>query len=111
MAQGTLMLHPARTQRLTLEGLAEAAGFHPELVARLVDYGLVQPVAVEEHLLWFDVAAVRRLQTIRRLREDLGINLPGIAVILDLLDRLAALEREVARLRQPETAATIYIEI
>jgi hypothetical protein len=34
------------------------------------------------------------------LRADLGVNLPGVAVILDLVDRLAALQRELARLRE-----------
>ena len=31
------------------------------------------------------------LRVIERLRRDLGVNLAGIAVILDLLDRLTAL--------------------
>jgi DNA-binding transcriptional MerR regulator len=44
--------------------------------------------------MFFDAAAVPRLRTIRRLRENLGINVAGIAVVLDLLDKLAALQRE-----------------
>jgi len=36
---------------------------------------------------------------IERLRRDIGINLSGIATILDLLDRLTALQRENAWLR------------
>jgi hypothetical protein len=34
-----------------------------------------------------------------RLRRDLGANLPGVAVILDMLDRIAALQREIRWLR------------
>jgi hypothetical protein len=37
---------------------------------------------------------------IERLRRDLGANLPGIAVILDLLDRLSALQHEVEQWRR-----------
>jgi DNA-binding transcriptional MerR regulator len=44
--------------------------------------------------LFFDAAAVPRLRTIRRLRENLGINVAGVAVILDLLEKLQALQRE-----------------
>jgi hypothetical protein len=40
------------------------------------------------------------LITIARLRSDLGVNLHGVAVILDLVDRLATLERELTWLRQ-----------
>ena len=42
----------------------------------------------------FEVAAVPRLRLIKRLRCDIGVNLAGIAVILDMLDRLCALQRE-----------------
>lgn len=95
-----LMTHPAAQGRLTLEALAEAAGLHPELVERFVAYGLLEPITVEERAVWFDLIAVRRLRTIRRLREDLGINLPGVSVVLDLLGRIESLQRELAELRR-----------
>lgn len=95
-----LMAHPAAQGRLTLEALAEAAGLHPGLVERFVAYGLLEPIAVEERVVWFDLIAVRRLRTIRRLREDLGINLPGVSVVLDLLGRIESLQRELAELRR-----------
>ena len=44
--------------------------------------------------MFFDGAAVPRLRMIRRLREELGVNLAGIAVILDLRDKLRTLQRE-----------------
>src|SRR4051794_24432160 len=95
-----LMLHPAVGQRLTLEALAAAADLHSGLVEKFVVYGLLEPVTVEERVVWFDVRAVRRLRTIQRLRQDLGINLPGIAVVLDLLERVEALQRDRANLRR-----------
>ena len=94
-----LMLHPALDQRLTLEALADAADLHPDLVERFVAYGLLESVSVEERVRWFDVRAVGRLRKIQRLRDDLGINLQGIAVVLDLLERIEDLQRELANLR------------
>jgi DNA-binding transcriptional MerR regulator len=35
-------------------------------------------------------ATLRRIRTIRSLGEDLGINLPGIGVILHLLDQMSS---------------------
>jgi DNA-binding transcriptional MerR regulator len=96
MPRKELMLHPAVQHRLTLEALAEAVGLHPGLVERFVAYGLLEPAAVTERVNWFDLTAVRRLRTIRRLREDLGINLAGIAVVLDLLGRIESLKYEPA---------------
>ncbi len=36
----------------------------------------------------YDHAAIRRIRVIRALAEDLGVNLPGIGVVLHLLDQL-----------------------
>ena len=37
----------------------------------------------------YDPATLDRVRLIRRLAEELEVNLPGIGIILDLLDRLA----------------------
>jgi DNA-binding transcriptional MerR regulator len=38
----------------------------------------------------YSQSTLRRIRTIRSLGEDLGINLPGIGVILHLLDQKAS---------------------
>jgi MerR family transcriptional regulator/heat shock protein HspR len=83
-------------QRLTLEALAERAGLHPAVVERFIDCGLIEPSAREGARLFFDEEAVPRLRMIERLRDNLGINLAGIAVILNLRDRVSALQHENA---------------
>jgi MerR family transcriptional regulator, heat shock protein HspR len=85
-------------QRLTLEDLALHAAMHPAMVERLVEFGLVTPMRQEGANL-FDPSAVSRLRTIGRLRRMLGINLAGISVILDLVDKIRALQRENENLR------------
>jgi MerR family transcriptional regulator, heat shock protein HspR len=86
-------------EQLTLEMLASAAEIHPGLVEQFVAYGLLEPVEWAGSMLLFDAAAVPRLQMILRLRRDTGVNLAGIGMILDLLDRLHNLERENKWLR------------
>jgi DNA-binding transcriptional MerR regulator len=85
--------------QLTLERLAAAADVHPGLVEQIVAYGLLEPVEWVGPVLLFDAAVVPRLQIIMRLRRDTGVNLAGISMILDMLERLRALERENRRLR------------
>lgn len=85
---------------LTLSDLSSAAGVHPDLVEQFVSYGLLEPVSGSAGTLLFAASAVERLECIVRLRRDLGINLPGIAVILEMRDRLQALQRELERLRK-----------
>ena len=85
--------------QLTLEMLAATAGIHPGLVERFVAYGLLEPVEWVGPMPLYDAAAVPRLRMIMRLRRDTGVNLAGIGMIMDLLDRLRALERENQWLR------------
>ena len=85
---------------MTLEALASGAGMHPALVERFVEFGLIEPIEREGSTLLFDPSAIPRLRMIRRLRESLGINLAGIAVIQDLLDRLCAVQLENEALRK-----------
>lgn len=87
---------------LTLEDLASEAGVHPELVEKFVSYGLIEAVEECGGRPLFARAAVERLRSIVRLRRDLGVNLAGIAVILEMKDRIRALEEELERLRRGE---------
>lgn len=67
---------------------------HPELLALLQELGIVETAGD-----YMESRYVRRLYKIMRLRERLGINLNGAAVIVELLERIEALEEEVERLK------------
>jgi len=87
-------------EQLSLDALAACAGVHPARIEYFVEYGLIEPVARTGTQWLFDTACIARLRMIERLRRDLGANLAGIAVILDLLDRLTTLQREVEQWRR-----------
>lgn len=67
---------------------------HPEVIFRLAELGLVE---VNDGRMRLE--QVERLYKVVRLRRDLGINLQGAGVILDLLARIEALEAENRHLR------------
>ena len=94
-----IILCRQESEPLTLDALAAHAGMHPALVERFVEVGLIQPVGWEGPRSVFDASAVPRLRMIGRLRQSLGINAAGVAVIVDLLDRFCALQRENETLR------------
>jgi len=89
-----LVLRRNEREQVTLESLAAYAGLHPSRVEGYVEFGLLDPVEWVGSQALFDVAAVPRLRMIERLRHDIGINLAGISVILDMLDRLRASQSE-----------------
>ena len=72
------------------ERLARQSGLHPDLVARFVRLGLVDPAAAD---------AAARLAQAARLRRDLGIGYSGAVLASQLLARIDELE---ARLRRYE---------
>jgi DNA-binding transcriptional MerR regulator len=95
-----ITLYRTEHEQLTLNGLATCTGVHPALIEYFVEYGLLEPSARMGTQLLFDPACIARLRMIERLRRDLGANLAGIAVILDLLERLTSLQREVEQWRR-----------
>jgi DNA-binding transcriptional MerR regulator len=95
-----IILGRLEPEQWTLESLAACTGVHPARIAYFVDYGLLAPSARMGTQWLFDTAGLARLRMIERLRRDLGANLAGIAVILDLLDRLTTLQREVEQWRR-----------
>ena len=82
-----------------LEDLALAAGVHPQLVQYFVEYGLLEPAEKIGNQCFFADEAIPRLRTIQRLRNEMGVNLPGIAIILDLTGKIQELQQEVEWLR------------
>src|SRR4051794_24830946 len=94
-AWNTIVLSRQDPPWLTLEELAHAARLHPDLVESLVDFGILEPARRDGGRLFFDTAAVFRVRAIQRLRHDLGVNLQGVAVILDLIERLRVLQQEL----------------
>lgn len=96
--QYQITLSRSEGEQLTLDALAVSTGLHPGLIERFVEYGLLAPECASPQQL-FSASCIARLRTIERLRRDLGANLAGVAIILDLLDRMNALQREVERLR------------
>lgn len=87
----------------TLREFCERGDCHAELVLKMVSYGIIEPVGQNrpaEAGSWeFDLRALLRLQKAMRLQRDLKMNLPGLAMSLELLDEVDSMRREIARLR------------
>jgi chaperone modulatory protein CbpM len=79
--------------RLSLESVAARSGTHPELVRRLVALGLLDATREVNGRLWFPPSAPAAIAMIQRLRDGLLLNYAAVGVVLDLLARIAVLER------------------
>jgi chaperone modulatory protein CbpM len=83
----------ARPSRLRLDSFARSAGLHPDLVRRLVALGLLRATRDPAGELWFSPAELVTVARIQRLRAALSLNYAAVGLVLDLLDRIDALER------------------
>ena len=64
----------------------------------LKDHGMIETVFVDQSLC-FHAEELPRLEQIVRLHRDLDINLEGIEVINDLLQRIEEMQNEITRLK------------
>lgn len=93
---------PADDALFSLGEICERCGMHAGIVIEMVEFGIIAPVgnqAPGEH--WrFSTDALLRLRRAQRLLGDLELNLPGLALALELLDEIDALQQQVALLRR-----------
>ena len=68
---------------------------HPEMAGILAEFGIL-----ETKNGCIEVKQAVRLSKLQRLRGTLGVNLSGAAIILDLLERIEAMQEEIDRLRR-----------
>lgn len=78
---------------VSLDELCSLCRVSEELVVEIVAEGIVEPRGAERGQWRFSGVAMVRVQRVARLQQDLGINLPGAALALDLLDELERLRR------------------
>jgi len=85
---------------ITLDELCRNCTLESEEVVSLVREGILDPA--DDSLDWthaarwrFHISSVWRVRTVVRLQRDLGVNLPGAALALELLDRIAELQRQL----------------
>lgn len=85
--------------RYAISVVARRSGVHTTTLRRYEEWGLLEPARSGQRRLYSE-ADIDRVLRIRRLMDDLGVNLAGAAAILHLRDQLIALQRELQQLRE-----------
>jgi chaperone modulatory protein CbpM len=80
---------------LTLAELCRACGVHADWVINLVEEGIIEPDGKEIYLWHFSGVSLVRVRSALRLQRDLGINLAGIGLALDLMEELEKLRTQL----------------
>ena len=80
---------------LTVADLCRSCAVEAEMIEAMVEEGILEPVGQRRHHLYFHASSLRRTRVTVQLQRDLGVNLAGAALALELLDRIAELEAKV----------------
>ena len=84
----------------TLDEMSKACSVRTEFIIELVDEGIVEPMQRKhKQSLWsFTGRSLLRVRKARRLKQDLGINLAGAALVLDMMEEIEHLKERLRRL-------------
>ncbi len=84
---------------LSLGELCHACAVHAEWIIELVDEGILEPVDTTVAGQWrFPAIALQRVLAVQRLQRDLGINLAGAALVMDLMEEINTLRSRLQAL-------------
>lgn len=91
--------HDQDSPRYTISVVAQLVDLHPQTLRNYEDSGLVVPRRSPGNFRLYTERDVERLRKIVRLTNDLGVNLAGVEIILNLTERLEALQAELDELQ------------
>lgn len=87
--------HDLDAPRYTISVVAQLVELHPQTLRNYEDCGLVVPQRSPGNFRLYTERDVERLRKIVRLTNDLGVNLAGVEIILNLTERLESLQAEL----------------
>ena len=83
-----------------ISAVAERYDVHPQTLRMYEREGLLTPVRSSGNTRLYDEDTIKRLETILFLTRELGVNLAGVEVILNLRHQMNEMQAEVDRLLQ-----------
>ena len=78
---------------------AKMVEMHPQTLRLYERLGLLKPARQGLNRLYSD-HDIARLRQIQRLTQDMGVNLAGVEIILNLLEKIEELQDELEQARQ-----------
>ena len=87
---------PELSDQIVYAQFLKYTGVEKEVLEELMDLGWIVPARTNADELLFRAGDVVRVQKVVRLFSDLELSLSGASIIVDLLDKIESLERELA---------------
>ncbi len=79
-----------------ISAVAEMYGIHPQTLRLYEREGLLKPSRTEGNTRLYTDEDLQRLEIILSLARDLGVNISGIAIILQMRERMDEMQRQMS---------------
>ncbi|MCS7023328.1 MAG: helix-turn-helix transcriptional regulator [Bryobacteraceae bacterium] len=89
-----------------ISSVAEQYGIHPQTLRLYEREGLLMPSRSDGNTRLYTDEDLERLEVILQLTRELGVNLAGVEIILNMREKMAAMQRQIE-----EFVATLNKEI
>src|SRR5215217_3235182 len=86
-----------KVKTYTISAVAELFDVHPQTLRLYEREGLLKPSRSEGNTRLYTDADVERLEIILSLTRDLGVNLAGVEIILNMREKMDAMQHEFER--------------
>jgi chaperone modulatory protein CbpM len=85
----------------TLSELCLVCNRQEEWIINLVDEGMLNPLGENQENWRFSGTSISRVHTAMRLEHDLGINIAGVALVIELIDEVEKLRYRLKLYENP----------
>jgi MerR family transcriptional regulator/heat shock protein HspR len=82
---------------LLISAVSERFGVHPQTLRIYEREGLLVPIRSDGNTRMYDEEALQRLQLILTLTRELGVNLAGVEVVLNMREKMIRLQAGFAQ--------------
>ncbi len=79
---------------------ARLVGMHAQSLRNYERIGLIRPSRSQGRVRLYSQSDIEQLKAIQRMVQDMGLNLAGVEVILNMKEHMRRMENEMDRLRQ-----------
>ena len=86
-----------RVKTYTISAVAEMYDIHPQTLRLYEREGLLKPSRSVGNTRLYEDSDLERLEIILSLTRELGVNLAGVEIILNMREKMAAMQREFER--------------
>jgi len=93
----SVLMKRNKVRTYTISAVAEQYGLHQQTLRLYEREGLIKPSRSDGNTRLYTDSDLERLEVILSLTRDLGVNLAGVEIILNMREKMDAMQREFER--------------